>query len=380
MTETSTPPSPIARLLVVDDEAAVMTAMCHTLRDEGYDVEGVSSAADALVALRKGGFDLLMTDLMMPRTDGIELVRQALEIDPQLSSVVMTGHGTVATAVDAMKIGAIDYVLKPLKLSALRPVLARALTIRRLRTKNAELEASVRAHTEDLEAANQELEAFSYTISHDLRMPLRAINGFTELLLAHHAATLDPQVRRYFDFIRKGGLEMSRLIDAVLAFSRLGRHALSRESIDLEKLCREVFDELANERVDRKVELRLGPLPKVHADPTLVRQVFVNLISNAIKYTRPRASAVIELGIAGHEPDGSTVLFIRDNGVGFDPHYADRLFQVFQRLHSLSEFEGTGVGLATVRRIIERHSGRIWAESKPDQGATFYFTLPVVTP
>jgi signal transduction histidine kinase len=370
------PPPDAARLLVVDDEAPLMAALRSTLRDEGYSVEGVTSGEEALLALRREPYDLLMVDLMMPRMDGIALLRLALAEHPHLAAMVMTGHGSVPTAVEAMKLGAIDYVLKPFKLGVLLPALERALTLRRLRLKNLELEQSVRARTAELEAVNRELEAFSFSVSHDLRTPLRAIAGFVELLRDYHAKALSPEVRHLIDLIHSGTGEMNQLISDLLGFARLGRQPIRRQRVELGTVFRAVFAELAGERAGRRVELRVGALPVVHGDPALLRLVVVNLLSNAIKYTRPRDVATIAVEAAPGAPGAGPVFSVRDNGVGFDMRDADKLFGVFSRLHHAHEFEGTGVGLATARSIIERHGGRIWAEAARSAGATFFFTVP----
>ncbi len=369
------PKQPVGRILVVDDELSLMGALRDTLRDEGYRVTGVTSGARALAALGEEKFDLVLTDLVMPGQDGISLVEEALRIDPHLVAIIMTGHGSIPTAVEAMQAGAIDYVLKPIRLNALIPALERALTVRRLREKNAELESRVSERTAELEAANRELEAFSSSVSHDLRTPLRTITGFAELLLAREAAALPPEARRRVELIHAGADEMARLINGLLDFSRMGKKALEPGPVDVGALCREVFAGLGGEHAGRRVELRVGDLPSAVGDPFLLRQVMVNLVSNAIKFTRPRNRAVIEVGVAAVRDEPGPVYFVRDNGVGFEMRDAEKLFGVFQRLHSTSEFEGTGVGLATVRRIVERHGGRIWAQSSRDAGATFYFTL-----
>jgi two-component system, sensor histidine kinase and response regulator len=370
------PAAPVPRLLIVDDEAALMAALRDTLREEGYRVTGVTSGAEALAALKRSKFDLVLTDLVMPRMDGIALLGGAFAMDPFLVAIIMTGHGSIPTAVEAMKTGAIDYVLKPIKLTALLPALGRALTLRSLRIKNAQLEKSLRENSARLEAANQELEAFSFSVSHDLRMPLRTIAGFAEILLRRESTTLQPDDRRKVELIRAGADEMSELINGLLALSRFGRQALVPERVDIELLFQDAFRSLEDERKGRRVEIRIGPLPRAFGDPLLLRQAIVNLASNALKYSRMRDPAVVEVG--ADSPDGKSdpVYFIRDNGIGFDPLHAEKLFGVFQRLRHAHEFEGTGVGLAIVQRIIERHGGRVWAESAPDAGATFRFTLP----
>ena len=237
------------------------------------------------------------------------------------------------------------------------------------------LEKRVRERTAELEAANNELEAFCSSAAHDLRTPLRTITGFADVLLDPRANIAPAEAQRHIRMIRDGSGQMSELISDMLAFSRLGRQALSRQLVDLDQLCRDVFKDLESEREGRHVELRLQPLPAADGDPALLRVVFVNLLSNALKYTRPRKVAVIEIGVAAEQGEGTPVYFVRDNGVGFDMRDAEKLFGVFQRLHHAHEFEGTGVGLATVRRIIDRHGGRIWVEGTPGGGAAFFFTL-----
>jgi len=237
-----------------------------------------------------------------------------------------------------------------------------------------ELEQRVRERTAQLQDANHELESFSYSISHDLRAPLRAVNGFARILLDRHGPQMDDEGRRLAAIISAEGKRMGTLIDALLSFSRLGRQALARGNVDMNALARESFSEAAADAGDRSIDFRPGELPQACGDRTLLRQVFVNLFSNAVKFTRNRAAAVVEAG--GRIEGDEAVFWVRDNGAGFDPRYADKLFGVFQRLHTQNEFEGTGVGLAFVQRIVLRHGGRIWAESKPDEGATFYFSLP----
>jgi PAS domain S-box-containing protein len=238
---------------------------------------------------------------------------------------------------------------------------------------NAELEQRVATRTVELEAANKEMEAFSYSISHDLRAPLRAVNGFAGIVLEDFSAQLPEEGKRHLERIRKGGERMGELIDNLLAFSRLSRQSVNRQLMDTSKLVQNVLDELKSQRDGRQIEIKIGELPACHGDPALLKQVWVNLISNAIKYTRGREPAIVEIGCAREK--GEDVYFVRDNGAGFDMQYANKLFGVFQRLHRADEFEGTGVGLAIVQRIVHRHGGRIWADAKLNAGATFYFTL-----
>ncbi len=242
-----------------------------------------------------------------------------------------------------------------------------------VRQLNAQLEQRVLARTAQLEAANQELEAFSYSISHDLRAPLRAMDGFSRILLEDYGPHLDAEAQRYLQIVRASAQQMGQLIDDLLGFSRLGRQPLKKQPVDMNQLARQALDEVRRTQPDRSPELVGGDLPPCQADPTLLKQVWINLLSNAFKFTAKREQARIEIGC--QPAQGQPIYFVRDNGAGFDMQYVDKLFGVFQRLHRVEEYEGTGVGLAIVRRIVERHGGRIWAEAQVDGGATFYFTL-----
>jgi PAS domain S-box-containing protein len=243
-----------------------------------------------------------------------------------------------------------------------------------IRLLNVSLERRVAERTGELEAANKELEAFSYSVSHDLRAPLRHIEGFVEILTTNAGPALDQECKRLLQTIAQSSQQMGQLIDHLLTFSRTARTELHKTSIKLGELVQGAVRDLHQDVERRHVKWVLGKLPEVEADPALLRQVLLNLVSNALKYTRTRKQAIIEVGA---RLDGvEHVIFVRDNGVGFDPRYAHKLFGVFQRLHRTADFEGTGIGLANVRRIIHRHGGRTWAESELDRGATFYFTLP----
>jgi two-component system, sensor histidine kinase and response regulator len=394
------------RLLVVDDEAAQVEALCRTLEDEGYSVKGFTSTAAALAALRSGSFDIVLTDLTMPGMDGIAFLNAAREINPGLAGIVMTGHGTIATAVEAMKAGALDYILKPFDLRVILRVLARTQAMLALRRENAALLERLSLRTvelekanHDLEAANRELEAFSYSVSHDLRAPLRTIDGLLQVVQEDFGAGVPPEARQHVESISAQAARMSELIEDLLRLSQLGREPLKKRSIDMRALVQQVVAELRAAEPARELDIRIGELPGAQADPSLLRQVWVNLAANALKFTRRRERALIEIGGCARAGDkiassdfgprealGPTgrdpgwvehkLYSIRDNGAGFDPSRAERLFGIFQRLHGPKEFEGTGVGLSIARRIIERHGGRIWAEGEPDRGAVFHFTLP----
>jgi light-regulated signal transduction histidine kinase (bacteriophytochrome) len=248
----------------------------------------------------------------------------------------------------------------------------------------------------ELEAANKELEAFAYSVSHDLRAPLRALDGFSRIVIEEHAPRLSEDARRYLQMIRENAVQMGRLVDDLLAFSRLSRQPLKRQWVSPADIARQALADLRLELDGRSVAVDIGELPQCQADPALLKQVFVNLLSNALKFTRHRPHTTVEVGyqlapVAGASPtapsgEGRTpesvggpqserVYYVRDNGVGFDMQYAGKLFGVFQRLHRSEEYDGTGVGLAIVHRVVSRHGGRVWAEAAVDRGATFYFTL-----
>jgi signal transduction histidine kinase len=241
------------------------------------------------------------------------------------------------------------------------------------RRLNAELEDRVRQRTEQVLAINKELEAFTYSVSHDLRAPLRGMSGFARVLEEDYGERLDADGRRYLQIIQSNAAQMGRLIDDLLALSRLGRQPLKAATISLGNLAQDAFREAAANEQNRDIVFTLGELAECCGDANLMRQVLINLLSNAVKFTRHAKPARIHFG--SERQNREIVYFVRDNGAGFDMRYAGKLFGVFQRLHGPEEFAGTGVGLAIVKRIVERHGGRVWAEAEPGKGATFYFTL-----
>ncbi len=354
-----------------------MRALCETLGDHHYEVEGYSAAGSALAALRERRFDLLLTDLMMPEMDGITLLQAAHQIDPDLVAIIMTGEGTIISAVDAMKSGALDYILKPFKLSVVLPVLERALGIRDLRIKNAILEAREREHMLELEAALKDLEAFSYSVSHDLHAPVRIAGSYLTMLSEDFSEQLPAEASRFLNVAQRSIDHMRQLVDDLLRLARLGRQPLAKRRVNMEALVQEVLAELLATAPEREIAIETDELPACVGDVGLLRQVYFNLLSNALKFTRDRQAPLIQIG--ARPEDGQSVYFVRDNGAGFDMRYEAKLFAAFQRLHSSAEFEGSGIGLSITHKIIERHGGRIWGEGEPDRGATFYFTLPAAT-
>lgn len=369
-----TAPEPQPRLFIVDDEEALMQALCVTLRPEGYETVGFTSARAALDALDGTRCDVLLADLMMPEMDGIALLGAARQANPELVGIIMTGQGTISRAVNAMQAGAIDFILKPFNLSAILPVLARALTVRRLRLQNRELEERVRARTLELEATNKELESFSYSVSHDLRAPLRWIAGFADALMEDHADILPAEAQRKIGLIQKEARHMDLLIARLLEFSRLGRKDLLLSGIDMQALVRKVWSGLDEKNGPGRVQFHMEALPPVRGDRMLLEQVWINFLSNAIKFSAKRERP--QVFVRATSEAGECVYSVSDNGAGFDPDYQFKLFGVFQRLHDSSEFAGNGIGLALAKRIVSRHGGRVWAQGKLEEGATFFFSLP----
>lgn len=269
-----------------------------------------------------------------------------------------------------------DLTSRPLLSVIIKDVTARSQSEDELRRSRDEAEYRCRQRTAELDGALKELDAFSYSVSHDLRAPLRHIDGFVEMLHQRLQSTLDDTGKEYLGIIATAAKQMGTLIDALLSFSRTSRATLFTSRVALDKVVQSVTRDLRFETEGREVEWSVGALPTVDGDPTLLRQVFFNLIGNALKFTRGRPKARIEIGAA--DQGSEWLIHVRDNGAGFDMQYAGKLFGVFQRLHTGTEFEGTGIGLANVRRIIQRHGGRTWAEGTPQGGATFYFSLPQI--
>ena len=330
-----------------------------------------------------------MSDLRAPEARE-SFGRVAETIRAQNSALFETVHQRsdgstfpVEVSVSLVEIGGVHYKLALIRdtterkrsETSLRQALLEAADSRAaLLELNTELEKRVAERTTQLEAINRELEAFTYSVSHDLRAPLRAVNGYARILLEDHAGKLDAEAQRVLGVVCDEATRMGRVIDDLLRFSRLGRQALRVAPTDMTALVGEVFHKLRQLTSERDVDFRLTPLPSVPADHALMREVWLNLLDNALKYTRPRERAVIE--VDGTVEGGSVVYRVRDNGVGFDMKYAGKLFGAFQRLHKAEEFEGTGVGLALVQRLVSRHGGRVWAEATTGRGATFHFSLP----
>ena len=354
-----------ARILWADDNADMRDYVTRILSTR-YEVVAVANGSAALAAAFADPPDLVLTDVMMPVLDGFGLLRElrAHARTQAIPVIVLSARAGEDSAVEGLNAGADDYLVKPF--SAIE-LMARVKT-------HLDQAGARRRWAGQLERANKDLEAFTYSVSHDLRAPLRAIDGFSRILVEEHATQLDAEGLRVAGVIRKNTQRMGKLIDDLLAFSRLERQGMSRQTVDMAALARAVAEEMREVLRDGAIEFEIGELPEATGDVALLRQVWHNLLGNAVKYTRGRAPARIR--IDGRCEDRELIYRVQDNGVGFDMQYAGKLFGVFQRLHGASEFEGNGVGLALVQRIVHRHGGQVSADAKIGEGATFTFALP----
>jgi light-regulated signal transduction histidine kinase (bacteriophytochrome) len=331
--------------------------------------------------------DVILSDHGLPNFDGFTALAIARERCPQTPFIFVTGAMGEEVAIDSLRSGASDYVLKT-RISNLVPAVKRALrraeqrkeprladTEEDIRRLNSELEQRLQERTVELQMAYQEMDAFSYSISHDLRAPLIHIAGFAEMLKSELGPKLDEKSRRHLQTIAQSAESMGRMITDLLTFTRIGRADLHKVRFKLSDTIQEVRRDLQAQTHERNVTWIMSDLPEVHADPFMLRQALYHLLANALKFTRCRDEARIE--VTARDGGQEQIFSVRDNGVGFDMRHASRLFGVFQRLHSSADFEGTGIGLANVRRIIDRHGGRTWAEGDVNAGATFHFSLPV---
>jgi two-component system NtrC family sensor kinase len=388
------------KILAIGGDTGLLSSLADRLRGEGYDVVPARSSEEALELLAFQPTDCILLQLSQTdfsgRADTLQVCRR-IKAAPGLRDVpliLITMEEVPETLIEALAAGADDYVLASGDTEVLAARIRAQLRRRQLQDEHRSIRESLlrreieateaRAATEiavtkasmveELERKNQELEAFSYSVSHDLRTPLRAVDGFTSMLIDSVAEHLDDDGRHYAERIRSGVIRMTEMIDALLELSRVGRVEVQRSEVDLARLAGTVLGDLAAESPDRQVEVVIEAALIASADARLIRNVFENLLGNAWKFTASTSGARIEVG--SELIDEGLAYFIRDNGSGFDMARSGRLFTPFQRLHSQSEFPGTGIGLATVHRIIERHSGRVWAEAEVGRGATFRFTLP----
>lgn len=375
-------------ILLVDDQPENLVALDAMLEPLGQNLLHARSGRDALRTLLEAEVAVVLLDVRMPEMDGFEtaeLIRQRER--SRDTPIIFLTAADESLAVRGYSVGAVDYISKPavpdfvrskvsvfVELAKRSNLLARQAELLRVREQEARELAEARAAlVADLERKNRELESFSYAVSHDLRAPLRRVESFGRALIESADGRLEEKPLRFAQRIRESAAQMQDLIDALLHLSRVTRAELLRMPVDLSELATHVAAELQAAEPDRTVELSVRPGMVTRGDPRLLRILFANLLSNAFKFTAQRDSARIEIGL--QRRDGEVVYFLRDNGAGFDMQYVDRLFGPFQRLHSADAYPGTGIGLATVQRVVHRHDGRIWAEGRPGEGATFWFTL-----
>ncbi|MBI2311396.1 MAG: response regulator [Betaproteobacteria bacterium] len=398
-------------ILIAEDSATQAEQLKYLLEQHHYAVTTAANGRLALEAARQRKPTLIITDIVMPEMDGYMLCK-AVKSDDNLKDVpvvMVTSLSGMQDIAKSLECGADNFIRKPYEPKILLARIDYILLNRELR-RTRQLEVGMEVYlagkkhfitsereqivdllistydeaihmneelarrTAQLEATNKELESFSYSVSHDLRAPLRAIDGFSRMLEEDYQARLDEEGRRQIRVIRDNAHKMGQLIDDLLAFSRMGRKAMAVSPVDMAALAAEVFSELRQAGDHRSVRFDLRPMPACDGDPVLLRQVWANLLSNALKFSGRRETPLIEAG--GQSEGRENVYYVTDNGAGFDMQYYDKLFGVFQRLHGGEEFPGTGVGLAIVQRAVARHGGRVWAEGKVDQGATFRFALP----
>jgi signal transduction histidine kinase len=405
-----------AGILIVEDSPTQAAQLRHILETHGYRVVTAGCGKEALALLPEEKPDLMISDIIMPEMDGYELCRRVKDgcVDLEIPVMLLTSLADPHDVISGLECGADAFITKPFQeehfLARVRYLLqnrhqcrvgtAAGLTVefagrnyqvtsdRRqildllLSTYETAIEKNnelLRARNElsrlneQLATANRELEAFNSTVSHDLRTPLSAINGFSQVILELYGATLDPQCREFVADILQSTLRMDRLIGSLLRFSSLGRRELERTPVHLSAMVKGVATDLRRREPHRTVQFTIAEGVTAEGDPVLLQAVLENLIGNAWKYSGKKEAAEIEFGVT--ETAGERIFFVRDNGAGFAMDDAHRLFGAFERLHNKDEFEGTGIGLATVQRIIQRHGGRIWAEGALGEGATFYFTL-----
>lgn len=371
-------------VLVIEDERTQRVILRAALERDGFEVEEAEDGLQGLQAFDRVQPDIVLLDVLMPVMDGFATciaLRQRPGGD-RVPILMLTILDDIESIDRAFEAGATDFITKPIVWAILgnrlRYMLRASDAFQNLARNEAELARRVAKRTAELEtanarleAANRELEAFAYSVSHDLRTPLRAINGFAALLSAKEMAALSPAGQDLLGRVVAAAAKMERLIDDMLAFSRVTRATLTNTDVNLHSLAKQVVEELRD--INPAAEVEIGPLPVVRGDRAMLCQAFANLMNNALKYSAKTGKPRIEIGATSSA--GEAVYFVRDNGVGFDMKYGDKMFKLFQRLHSESEFPGTGVGLVIVKHIIERHGGKVWAESVPGQGASFYFTL-----
>lgn len=365
-----------ARILVVEDEATQCRVLVELLCQQGYAAVGCACPREALDTQDLARFDLLITDLQMPAMSGLDLIQVCQKINPSLAAILMTGHASIDSAVVAMRSGAVDYIVKPFRLTGILIAVQRALAVQQLRVSNMKLQQALQQQNEELVLVNQELDAFAARISHDLRGPVMSMRGVLSVLSTERPVSSSEDLQQMVGAgIRSGDVALKMVRD-LLEFARLGSRKMKMDLVDLSDLLDLTLPALRAQMPPQGCEVVFGPLPTVWGHEGLLHQVFVNLLGNAIKYSAKHARPKVEVTCEA-KPPGFLTISVSDNGVGFDPAQTSQLFKPFQRLHSSESFQGEGMGLANVKRIVERHGGRVRAEGRPGVGASFQVILPV---
>ncbi|MBT31519.1 MAG: hypothetical protein CMO01_17840 [Thalassobius sp.] len=348
--------------IIHDMEMTIINANDSAVREFGYSREDF---------LKKKIFDLHIESELDHSAEVLNQMQVENKLSVETSFKRKDGSVFIAEATPC------KFMLgnKPVIHVFIQDITERKMAMKKIHQFNNELEDQVAKRTKELKLKNSELESFSYTVSHDLRAPLRAISNYSKILNEDYRSNLDLDGGEIIDLIMKNTTKMSHLIDEILLVSRLDRETAKKQDINMQQVFENAYSDLTQDKGERKIEFRLGKLSNCQADKTMITQLVTNLLSNAIKYTRPREISKIE--VSNYESDGSCVYVVKDNGVGFDMQYYDRLFNIFERLHKTSDFDGTGVGLSIVRKVIEYHNGTVWAESKLNEGSTFYFSIPI---
>jgi two-component system, sensor histidine kinase and response regulator len=365
------------KILVVDDRVENLIAIETVLRDMDVELIRATSGNEALKHTLHHQFALALIDIQMPEMDGYELAA-ILREEEKTSNIpfifisgIYTDHINVFKGYER---GAFSFIAKPFQPEMLINKVKFFIEIYHHEAILKKLNEDLESKNTELKNLNNDLEAFSYSVSHDLRTPLRFINGYAQIILEDHADQVDEETKRLLNIISANAKKMGILIDELLSFSKLGKREVNKGNVNMNALLKSALEEIKASEEAKKVTWNIQNLPDCYGDYHLLKQVLINLISNAVKYSAKKSSPQIEIGSETNENEN--IYYIKDNGVGFDMKYADKLFHVFQRLHTLTEFEGTGVGLAFVHRIVTRHNGKVWAESYKDKGATFYFSIP----
>ena len=381
------------RILCLEDVKKDAELLHEMLIDEGLHISmDIALAKNEYISfLKEIDYDVILADYNLPSFNAPSALKLAQSLQPDVPFICVSGSIGEEQAVELLKLGATDYILKDrlcrLPMSIQRALegakkqkaktlaeLALKVSEESLRKLNESLEYKIKARTIDLENSNKALEAFSYSVSHDLRAPLRAITGFSDILSATFTDQLGAEGSRLIKVIVDNAVQMGDLINGLLTLSRVEQGKQKNDQIDMNQIVQVCIQENVSKNDREKVTFTIGNLPDIQGDPTLIKQVWVNLIENAVKYSKNKEKPIITIQSDRH--GGQMVYSVKDNGAGFNPEYQGKLFQMFQRLHSSNDFEGTGIGLAIVQRIIHRHGGKVWAEGIEGVGATFYFSLP----